>query len=331
MAGAALYEDARRRIEQGGLLDFDEALALAEAARGEEGKQNLGHLLAAADGVRRHFHGARFDLCSIINARSGRCSENCRFCAQSAHYEGDVDCYDAVSKEKTLALARENEAFHVRRFSLVTAGHHVSADDLRTVFAPLFAAVRDETQMSLCASMGFLTRERARLLRDMGVQRFHCNLEACRSYFPEVCTTHSYQEKVETLRLARAAGMELCSGGILGLGESFAQRLELAFELRELGVDSVPINFLMPIPGTPFAEFDAIPRDEALIAVAMFRLILPQAVIRIAGGRNHLGSDQQRLFTGGAGGAIVGNYLTTAGGGLAADVAMFKRLGFFFK
>ncbi|MBM9520064.1 biotin synthase BioB [Desulforhopalus vacuolatus] len=324
----AMYNQIRTMIEKGGRLEFDEALELARSAQGNA--DNLTSLLGVADMVRRHFHGNHFDLCSIINARSGKCSENCRFCAQSSHYDVEVESYRCVTEEETLALARENEAHHVGRFSLVTAGHHVSAEDLRTLFAPLCHTLMEKTSLALCASMGFLTPERAHLLKEMGISRYHCNLETCRDYFPKVCTTHTWEEKVETLGIAKEAGLSLCSGGIIGLGESLAQRLEMAFELREIGVDSVPINILMPIKGTPFEMMEPISREDALIAIAMFRLILPQAVIRIAGGRNHLGDEQEKLFLGGAGGAIVGNYLTTAGNGLVGDVAMFKRLGFVF-
>ncbi len=321
-----MYNKALKQIAAGEELSFAAALQLASAAR--ESDDSLRQLLAAADRLRRRQHGASFDLCSIINARSGKCSENCKFCAQSAHYDVAVENYNLVDGEKAVALALENEAAGVKRFSLVTAGHHVSSRDLQSQFAPLYRQLRQQTAMSLCASMGFLTKERAELLFAMGVRRYHCNLEACRSYFPEVCTTHSWEEKVETLQIARAAGMELCSGGILGIGESFRQRLELAFELRQLGVDSVPLNILMPIKNTPFAALIPISKRDVLIAVAMFRLILPDAVIRIAGGRNHLGNEQSRFFTSGANGAIVGNYLTTSGNGLAEDIAMFHSLGF---
>lgn len=313
-------------IAAGGELSFDQALEFASAARDHE--ETLQQLLTGADQIRRQLHGADFDLCSIVNARSGKCSENCKFCAQSAHYDVAVETYNLVDGEKAVVLAHENEEAGVGRFSLVTAGHHVTGKDLREQFAPIYARLQQETAMSLCASMGFLTRERAGFLYSMGVRRYHCNLETCRSYFPEVCTTHTWEEKVETLRIARAAGMELCSGGILGLGESFRQRLELAFELRELKVDSVPLNILMPIANTPFAKLEPLSETDVLIAVAMFRLILPEAVIRIAGGRNHLGERQARFFTSGANGAIVGNYLTTSGNGLAEDIAMLRSLGF---
>ena len=307
-------------IARGETLDADGATALAAQHPPEE-------LWAAADKLRRLLHGERLDLCSIVNARAGRCSENCRFCAQSAHHPTKVAHYDMVSEEEALALARENEAYGVERFSLVTAGRSVSLADLDR-FARIYETLRRHTALSLCASMGFLSAEKAARLKAMGVSRYHCNLETARSYFPEVCTSHSWDDKVATINLAREAGLEICSGGIIGMGESAAQRIELAVQLRQLKVRSIPLNILTPIADTPFADLVPLAAEEVLVTVALFRLINPQAIIRIAGGRNLLGDRQELCFTSGANGAIVGNYLTTAGNGLDADLAMFERLGF---
>ena len=176
--------------------------------------------------------------------------------------------------------------------------------------------------------MGLLSREKAVRLAAGGVRRYHCNLETCKSFFPQVCSTHTYEEKVETIRIAREAGMDICSGGIIGLGESFEQRLELAFELQELDVLSIPINILTPIPGTPLGEIDQLSLSEVMTCIAMFRLINPMAVVRLAGGRAQLGDEQYRCFQVGANGAIVGNYLTTAGNSIAEDLQMIHSLGF---
>jgi biotin synthase len=279
---------------------------------------------------RCHFHGNSLDLCSIVNAKSGRCSENCRFCAQSAHHPVDVETYDCVDLEKAVAMAKENKNFGVERFSLVTAGRTVSDAQL-DVFSTYYRRLADETAMSFCASMGFLTPKKAAALKKMGVRRYHCNLEAARSFFPQVCTSHTWEEKVATIAIAKEADLEICSGGIIGMGESFRQRLELAFELRELEVYSIPINILTPIANTPLADLKPLSTEEILTAIALFRLINPQAVIRLAGGRNQLGNKQYKCFEAGANGAIVGNYLTTAGNSLAEDIAMFRRLGFAVK
>lgn len=284
-------------------------------------------LSAAADRVREHFHGRQLDLCSIANAKSGKCSEDCHFCAQSSHYPTEVTTYDIIETDRLLQLARENDGAGVQRFSLVTAGHSLTKGQLSR-FQKLYAVLRDNTGMQFCASMGFLTEEKAGLLKKMGVTRYHCNLETCKSYFPKICTTHTWEDKAATIRIAMQAGLEVCSGGIIGLGETVEQRLELAFELRELGVLSIPVNILTPIKKTPFEDITPLTADEVLGCVSLFRLVNPQAVIRIAGGRNILGSAQEQFFLSGANGAIVGNYLTTSGNDLAADMAMFKKLGF---
>ncbi|MCB2218150.1 MAG: biotin synthase BioB [Desulfobulbaceae bacterium] len=308
------------RIIGGEQLSLEEALELADKTGPEE-------LWAAADELRRRVHGDRFDYCSIINARSGKCSENCRFCAQSSRYQTAIETYDRVDYQEVRRQALENESHGVERFSLVTAGREVAAADL-DAFATMYERLGEETGLSLCASMGFLTPEKARRLVDAGVRRYHCNLETCRSFFAEVCTTHSWQDKVETIKIARQAGMDICSGGIIGLGESFRQRLELAVELRDLGVLSIPINILTPIPGTPLAERPELTIEDVLTAIALFRLTNPAAVIRLAGGRARFGVGQYRFFLAGANGAIVGNYLTTAGNSIAEDIGMIESLGY---
>jgi biotin synthase len=217
----------------------------------------------------------------------------------------------------------------VRRLSLVTAGRSVAGDQLEKL-GQLYAELGRETGLLFCASMGLLTRDKAERLVAFGVRRYHCNLESCRGYFPQVCTTHTWEEKVETILLARAAGMDVCSGGIIGMGESREQRLQLAFELRELEVMSIPINILTPIAGTPMAGVEPISLPEVLRTIAMFRLVNPQAVIRLAGGRNQFGTDQYQCFAAGANGAIVGNYLTTAGNGLEQDLQAIAGLNFKF-
>jgi biotin synthase len=311
-----------QQIHNGGALSYEQALALAEGS-------DLSELCRAADELRRFFHGSSFDLCSIINARSGRCSEDCRYCAQSARYPAAIDNYEQIETAVALDQARENDHHGVRRLSLVTAGRSVAGDQLEDL-GRLYAELGRETGLLFCASMGLLTREKAERLVAFGVRRYHCNLESCRDFFPQVCTTHTWEDKVETILLARAAGMDVCSGGIIGMGESREQRLQLAFELRELAVMSIPINILTPIAGTPMAEVEPLSFPEVLRTIAMFRLINPQAVIRLAGGRNQFGSDQYQCFGAGANGAIVGNYLTTAGNGLEQDLQAIGKMGFRF-
>ena len=312
--------DAMEIIRSGGNLDLNQALELAS---GNEPTA----LYEAADRLRKELHGDHFDLCSIINARSGKCSENCKFCAQSSRYQTEIETYDIVSYEEVRRQGLENESLGVVRYSLVTAGREVSGDDIE-LFAAMYGQLGHESELYFCASMGFLTREKAERLVEAGVRRYHCNLETCRSFFPSICTSHTWEDKVETIKIARAAGMDICSGGIIGLGESFEQRLELAFELRELEVLSIPLNILTPIPGTPLGKLSTLSLGEVLTCIAMFRFINPQAVVRLAGGRAQLGDDQYRCFQAGANGAIVGNYLTTTGNSIVEDLQMIESLGF---
>lgn len=287
-------------------------------------------LWQAADALRRHFMGDHFDLCSIINAKSGNCTENCRFCAQSARHHTGIDTYQAIAEDEAMTQALDNDSFGVHRISLVTSGRSLSGETLDEL-TQLYGKMAETTSMLFCASAGFLDRKIADTLYAAGVRRYHCNLEASKNFFPQVCTTHTWEEKVETLHLARETGMSLCSGGIIGMGESVEDRIDMAFELRELEVKSIPINILTPIAGTPLAELTPLSTEEVLTTVALYRFINPDAVIRMAGGRQQLGDDQYRCFAAGANGAIVGNYLTTTGAGIEDDLRQLSAMGFTFE
>ncbi len=315
-----MLKEYMQRVRGGGAINFTEALEIVT-------RENPQDLYEAADQIRRAFHNDNLDLCSIVNAKSGKCSEDCKFCAQSSWYDVSIDTYDEVEHKTALLMAQENEAHGVQRFSLVTAGRSVTDNQLDD-FGVLYSKLSDQTQMSLCASMGFLTREKAEKLKSFGVTRYHCNLETCRSYFPKVCTTHTWEEKVDSIKIALDVGLEVCSGGIIGMGETVEQRLELAFELRDLGILSIPLNILTPIPNTPFASVEPLSLSDVLKCVAMFRFINPKAIIRLAGGRGMMAEEQASCFTAGANGAIVGNYLTTSGNNLQQDIDMFRSLGF---
>ncbi len=286
-------------------------------------------LHAAADAIRLHFMGNRFHLCSIINAKSGNCSEDCRFCAQSARHHTGVDTYSVISEEEALEIAQDNDIHGVDRLSLVTSGRKLS-EDTTAELAELYKLIESAATMHFCASAGLLDAVTAQRLVEAGVSRYHCNLEANKDFFPKVCTTHTWEQKVDTLDIARKAGMTLCSGGILGMGEAAEDRLALAFELRQLAVKSIPINILTPIEGTPLGELVPLSSEEVLTAIALFRFINPDAVIRIAGGRQQLGDDQYKCFQSGANGAIVGNYLTTTGSTIADDIKTLSTMGFTF-
>jgi biotin synthase len=316
-----IVQQVQETILAGGRIDKQTALTLLHADRAE--------LYQTADTIRRHFRGNRFALCSIINAKSGNCTENCRFCAQSARHHTGITTYTRIADEDALTMTAHNEEHGVHRISLVTSGRNLSLETA-TELARLYGQMAAATTMSFCASTGLLDEEAAQLLCEAGVSRYHCNLEASRKFFPEVCTTHTWEEKVETLSVARRMGMSLCSGGIIGMGETMEDRLDLAFELRDLEITSIPINILTPIEGTPLAQLPSLSKEEVLTTVALFRLINPDAVIRMAGGRQQLGDDQYQCFAAGANGAIVGDYLTTTGSTVAEDLQRLAAMGFTF-
>ncbi len=319
-------------------LDIDQiAAAICNgAALEQEFAQELAdlpdktELFEAADKVRRHFMGNHFHLCSIINAKSGNCTENCRFCAQSARHHTGIETYKTIDSDEAFTIAKDNDDHGVHRLSLVTSGRSLTRQTLAEL-VELFKEIDQTTSMQFCASSGLLEQEIAEALFKNGVSRYHCNLEANKDFFPTVCTTHTWEEKAETLKLAMDVGMSVCSGGIIGMGETMADRIALAFEVRELGVKSIPVNILTAIPGTPLEDLEPLTLDEVLTTVALFRLINPDAIVRMAGGRQQLGKEQYRCFTSGANGAIVGNYLTTTGSGVAGDLEALTALGYTFE
>jgi biotin synthase len=317
-----LLIETKNNLLAGNQLSREEAQALGEIPDFEG-------LLRLGDTIRRHFMGDDFHLCSIINARSGNCSEDCRFCAQSARHPTGVPTYPLIDREQALEQAADADLHGVRRLSLVTSGLKVD-DQTLDGLALLYEAIGKRTRLDFCASMGLLETDKFDRLRNMGVTRYHCNVESSRNFFPSICTSHTYEAKVTTLQAARVAGLSLCSGGIIGMGETMADRIDMALELREMGVQSIPINILTPIAGTPFQDFPVLDTDEVLATIALFRLVNPTAVIRLAGGRQQLGRAQYRCFTVGANGAIVGNYLTTFGNSVREDLRKLSDLGFTF-
>ena len=287
----------------------------------------LSLLLSGADLIRDHHHGQGIRLCAIVNAKSGRCPEDCAFCAQSAHHRTQVETYPLMEPGEILRQAREAEAMGARRFSVVTSGKALTTGELEKVVQAL-RFLKKETGLCLCASLGMLAEEHAHQLREAGLNRYHHNLETAPSFFPQICTTHRYEEDLDTLRCAKEAGLEVCSGGIFGLGESPAQRLELAYTLKEMEVDSVALNFLNPIPGTPLEESKTLTPLDILRSVALFRFILPDKDIRICGGREVGLRDLHPLVIwAGANGIMIGNYLTTKGRDHHADLQMIGDLG----
>ena len=312
-------EELKEKIMSGESITKDEALSL-ESADVEE-------LSLAADEIRRRFAGGNFDACTIINAKSGRCTENCKFCAQSAAYHSGAKEYPLISTDKALREARRNEERGIGRVALVTSGRRLSAAEVDKV-CEIYAALREKCGISLCASHGFLDYEDFVKLHAAGVTRIHNNLETSRRNFPNVCTTHTYDGKIAAIKAAVQAGLEVCSGGIIGMGESFADRIDMAFELRGLGVKSVPLNVLNPIPGTPYENLPRLGYDDVRRAAALFRFVLPDAAIRMAGGRGLLPDRGRAAFRSGANAAISGDMLTTAGISAKEDMKMVKELGY---
>lgn len=311
-----------RRILSGEEIAPPEALAWG----GLDGEE-LWELLWAAGWLTRHFHGRQVDLCSIINAKSGRCSEDCAFCAQSGHHRTGAPVYPLLSREEILQRALEMEAAGARRFSLVTSGRGALSGDFEKILG-IFETLREKTGLSLCTSLGLVDFQKAARLKEAGVSTYHHNLETSRSYYHRICTTHSFGDRVETVRAVQEAGLEVCSGGIIGLGEGWEHRVEMAFQLKELGVWSVPLNILTPIEGTPLWGSPVPAPLEVLKTAAMFRLVLPRTVIRLAGGREAALRDlQSAALLGGVNGLMVGNYLTTGGRQVEDDLRMIRDLG----
>ena len=311
------------KVLKGGEISREEAIELIKVP-----DQDTMLLLAMADRIRQRFNGDEVDVCAIVNARSGRCPENCKFCAQSAHYHTGVTEYPLLSVDELVAAAKKAKEAGAVRFSIVTSGRGQSkADDFENILQAL-TRIREEVSIEICTSLGILTPEQANKLKEVGVTRYHANIETAPSHFPDICSTHSYEDKMSTIQAAKDAGIRVCSGGILGLNETPEQRVEMAFELKRLNIDSIPLNLLNQIEGTPFENNKSLTALEILRAFAVFRFILPKALIRTAGGREVNLRDLQALaLNGGMNGIMVGGYLTTGGRRPEDDKTMLKDLG----
>jgi len=293
-------------------ISGDEARRLIHQTEGAA----LEALIARAAAVRAAVHGQEVALCGIVNAKSGHCPEDCGFCSQSAHFaEAQAPEYPLMSAREIAEQAKTAEQAGAREFSIVTSGTRVArAEELATIEEAV-RLIRQESAVEPCASLGLMRKPALERLKGAGLMHYHHNLETARSFFDRVCSTHTYDEQLDTIRDARDLGYKVCSGGILGMGETPEQRVEFAETIRDLGIDCVPINFLNPRPGTPMADVKAITPGECLAAVAVFRLMMPTAHIFVMGGREvNLGELQRRIFEAGADGTMVGNYLTSAGG-----------------
>ncbi len=317
MAKTDLLELAQRiidghRIQRGDDLSFFLDCDLEELEKG-------------AGWIQKHFRRNHVDLCTIINGRSGRCPENCKYCAQSAHNKTGCEEYPFLPKERIVAEATRNAQAGVNRFAIVTAGRALTGKDFDSAIEA-FEEMHRTLKIGLCASMGFLSREQLHRLHQAGVTSYHHNIETSRRNFPNICTTHTYDDKIREIQMVKEEGLCICSGGIIGMGETWEDRLDMAISLAELEVYSIPINALMPIPGSPLEHLEQISAEELMRTIAFFRYINPEANIRLAAGRKIMADFGAKAFLSGASASITGDMLTTSGTTIRGDFEILERL-----
>ena len=317
-----IAETLKERAINTNNIGFRDAVALYEF-----GMENPFLLMAYAAEIREHFKGKNVNLCGIVNAKSGICPENCKFCAQSAHYCTDAPVYPLIGSDVMVEKAREAKGFGAHMFGIITSGTRI-ADEAE--WKQIYDAIKGITKLGIkpCVSLGMLDTDRARKLKDAGLFRYHHNLETARSFFDNVCTTHAYEEDIDTVKTAKAAGLSTCSGGIIGLGETMEQRIELAVTLKELDVDCVPVNILNPRPGTPLEDTQQLSPMEILVTIAIYRFILSDKDIKLCGGKER--NLRQLLPLGivaGCNSLMTGDYLTTQGRSPELDKEMIRDLG----
>lgn len=315
--------DLGSKVLDGKYIDQQEAQQLVNIK-----KENLLFLLAMADQIRQKFDGDEVDLCAIINARSGKCSENCKYCAQSKYHDTDVAVYPFITIHEIIKKAEEAEKHGANHFAIVTSGKGMEGDKEFPKIIEAIKQIRKKTKLKVCCSLGALTDGTAKALKDAGVTRYHHNIETSKKNYSNICTTHTYESRIDTIKIAQKFGLEVCSGGILGMNETMQDRIDMAFEIRDLNVHSIPLNILMPIKGTPFENKEKLNTLEILKIFALFKFIAPKCKIRTAGGREvNLGDLQANALLSGLSGMMIGGYLTTGGRNYENDEQMLKALG----
>ncbi len=316
-----------KKALSGYLINYNEALRLADAK-----DDLLDDLMYAANRIRKHFKGNQIDFCSIINAKSGHCSEDCKFCAQSAHNNTSIKEHPLLNEEQLLAEAKKADKQGAFRYGIVTSGRGIKSEAEISAICSALDKIGRRTGINRCASLGALNPDIFTRLKKSGLRRYHHNLETSEDFFSKICSTHTYKERLNTAYMVKNAGLELCCGGIFGLGEQMKYRLDLAFTLRRLSVDSVPLNFLVPVKGTPLQDQPVLSAREILKIIALFRFILPDKDIKVCGGREvNLRDLQALIYYAGANGALLGNYLTVAGKSVKEDKQMIADLGLVIK
>lgn len=318
--------DLKEKVLSGNPITISEAEKLLLISSEEE----LEFLYKSADDIRKKYCGNDFDICTIMNVKSGKCSEDCSFCAQSAHYDTKCDSYDLLDIDEILDRAMEMEKAGAKRFSLVSSGKGLSDDDLKQLI-PIYKLLKEKTNLKICASHGILNKSQAELLKKSGVDRYHHNLETSRKHYEKICSTHTYGDRIETIKAVIGSELDICSGGIFGIGESQQDRINMAFELRDLGIKSIPVNILNPVEGTPLYHGDKIESQELLKMISIYRFILPDTFIRYGGGRNNFKDHGEKGLKSGVNAALVGNYLTTVGNKIDEDIEMIKGSGYVIK
>ncbi|OLR64725.1 biotin synthase BioB [Peptoniphilus porci] len=312
--------ELKEKVKKGYVITRDEAIEVYNS--------DYVKLTEAADEIREYFCGNDFDVCTIINAKSGRCSENCKFCAQSAHYNTNIKEYDLLDEETIVKDALDKYNRGIPRYSMVASGKGLTPKDIDKVCSITRKIYEKAPDIKICLSGGIISEESFEKLKDAGIKRIHNNLETSRKFFPEICTTHTYDQKIETIKAAQKAGMEICSGGLIGLGEDYEDRIDMALELRKLKVHSLPVNLLNPIKNTPLENNQPLSMEEVNRTCATFRFILPKALIRLAGGRALMEDFGTSTLKSGANAAISGVLLTTKGISIEEDMERFKELNY---
>jgi biotin synthase len=316
-----MIKHLEKKILSGSSISKEDALNIAKISG-----DDIFDLFISANKIRNHFRGNKVELCSIVNAKSGACPEDCSFCAQSVKSKAEIEVYPLLKKELVIQKAKKAKQSGAKRFSIVTSGRKSSNRDLFAI-ADMISEIREKGLLP-CASLGLLREKELEILKSAGLGRYHHNLETSERFFPKICSTHSYTDKLKTVDAVKSIGLSMCSGGIFGLGETWQDRIDMAFLLKDLYVDSVPINFLIPIKGTALEHRGLLHPFEALKILSLYRLILPQKEIRICGGRMQILTEfNSMVFFAGADSLLTGNYLTTSGRSYKDDLRLIELYG----